>query len=115
MLLTESDVFKKYALGRKEHSFDFYRCYKCMRVFTREQEWSSLAKMNAQPFGRSGICACGSMKYSPTWPVFWEWLKPGVLRYTLKCVLARGIAPWLERHWQKPLPFVERLVKFKEA
>lgn len=64
---------------------------------------------------RASMCACRSLRYSPTRPSVIEWLKPSVITYTLKLVLARGLAPWLEDHCPKALPLVERLVKPLEA
>jgi hypothetical protein len=63
----------------------------------------------------ANICTCKSAKYAPSWPTFFEWVNPRVLGYTLKLVLARGLAPWCEKHFQAALPLIERAVRRKEA
>ncbi len=102
MLLAESKVFAEYAKTPKEGVYDFYRCYKCGRVFTREGELKA--------FGEDGVkavCGCGSQKYSPAWPIWFDWLKPSVIKYTIKLLLARGLAPWAEKKAQWLLPYLE--------
>lgn len=97
----------------KAGAYDFWRCYKCHAIFTYEQERSRIANMEFDC--RATMCPCRSLRYSPTLPSVIEWLKPSVITYTLKLVLARGLAPWLEDHCPKALPLVERLVKPLEA
>lgn len=90
-------------------SWDFYRCYKCHRVFTYEQEQSRIARMD---LGEGlTICPCRSMRYGPARPAGIEWLKPSVITYTGKLVLARGVAPWVEKRLPSALPLIERLSK----
>lgn len=93
----------------RKGAYDFSRCYKCKRVFTYEQERARIAAMEYDL--NMTICPCKSMLYSPAKPVGTEWLKPSVLTYTAKLVLARGLAPWLESRFPKALPLIERLVK----
>ena len=89
---------------------DFYRCYNCHTIITYEQEQIRLNEMTE---GKSSICACGSRKYSPTFPVGQEWLLPRVWVYASKLVLARGVAPWVAKYCAWALPIVERLVSNK--
>ena len=114
MRLSESAVLTEYNTPLK-HSFDFYRCYKCNRLFTREQEKYMFSWMTKNPEVQPKICSCGSMKYSPSWPTFLGWIKPSVIRYVFKLVLAREIAPWMDGHYPGVLPYIEWLVKPKEA
>ncbi len=67
-----------------ESCFDFYRCYKCTSLITREQE------LRRRPSGT--LCPCKSAKYSPSWPVRIDWLRPSVVRCVIKLVLARVVA-----------------------
>lgn len=131
--IKESAILQAYAddLGPREIEtgfvplYDFYRCYKCDRIITREEEKAICTQATRDQLDRAAICPCGSMKFMPTWPVTtwsllpWrcdsEWLRTNVFRYTLKLVLARGVAPWCERHMPIALPWIERLVKPKEA
>jgi DNA-directed RNA polymerase subunit RPC12/RpoP len=93
-------------LGPRRH--DFYRCYKCGGIFTREHERNvfDLAEV-----GRGTVCECGSAKYSPTKPRFYEWVYPSVFAYTVKVVLARGLAPWMKKHFPEGLSLVNWLVQ----
>lgn len=118
MRLNESAILTAYQEGSDKGNFDFYRCDNCRRVITREEEL--LAFSNGETLvdeNRAQICPCGSKKYKPERPrrLRWNWLRPNVIRYTLKLVLARGLAPWCDRHFQWPLPWIERLVRYKEA
>lgn len=88
-------------------SWDFYRCYKCHRLFTYEQEQSRMARLSLDE--RASMCPCMSLRYGPARPAGFEWLKWSVITYTGKLVLARGLAPWLEENFPKALPIVERL------
>lgn|SRR5512144_2299649 len=115
MSLADSAVFAQYNYSRKTGAFDFYRCYKCNGIFTREQEMYEFARAARNPNDRLRMCPCGSVKYSPSFPRFWEWPYWPVLRYTVKLTLARGLAPWLDKHFPKALPLVERMVRFKEV
>lgn len=113
----------------REGSHDFWRCFSCGLIFTYEQERARVAMMEHDM--QAAMCPCGSLRYKPTKPrsrprwgfsplrlfsrYCWisksEWLEPNVLTYTLKLVLARGLAPWLEAHYPKALPRIERLVQ----
>ena len=98
--------------------YDWYRCYKCARVITREEERSRILKMNK--YGTEDateFCPkCGSLKIYPLRaPSKTEWLRWHVLRYALKVVLGRGVAPWCERYFRVALPLLDRLVRLKEA
>jgi hypothetical protein len=105
--------------GKDFNQHDFYRCYKCSRMITTEQykAWQKWAAV--QPDEKESeviVHSCGSMKISPAMPVNSEWLMPAVLRYTLKLVLARGLAPWCDKHYCRfVLPIIEYLVRPKEA
>jgi hypothetical protein len=105
MSLSDNPVFAEYDKGRKQSVWDFYRCCKCGNVFSREEEIFNLRH------GEGIMCVCGSAKYSPSMPKRLEWLKLGVMKYTAKLVLARGLAPWLYKHAKFALPLVERLVR----
>lgn len=115
MRMSDSAVFARYNYGRAQGAFDFYRCYKCYGIFTREREVVEFERLRTAEHDIVRICPCGSLKYSPTLPRFWEWLYWPVLRYTVKLALARGLAPWLDRHFPSALPLVEKMVRFKEA
>jgi len=105
--------------------YDFYRCYKCDRIITRDEEKGAYSMANSGKTDRVSICPCGSMKFSATWPVTtwsvlpWqcdsEWLRVNVIRYTLKLALARGVAPWCERHFSAALPWIEWVIRKREA
>lgn len=93
----------------KPGAHDFWRCYSCGLIFTYEQERGRMQAMEHD--FKATICPCKSMKYKPAMPRGIEWLRPSVLTYTLKLVLARGLAPWLEDHFPRALPLVETLVR----
>ena len=90
---------------------DFYRCYKCNRLFTRAQERTVFDLAGSSNEDTAAVCGCGSGKYSPTLPRWYEWAKPSVLSYTAKLVLARGLAPWCEKHLPELLSTIDWLVK----
>lgn len=120
MRISDSKVFAEFAKTPKEGAYDFYRCGKCNRIFSREHETSTFKYLGKLDLGPNEdkqirICNCGSRKYSPSWPTGLEWIRPGVARYVVKLVLAREVAPWLDKHFPWPLPLVEFLVKPKEA
>lgn len=105
MRLMESEVLSDYLkTPEKDRVFDFYRCYKCGNLFNRREElkWFAGAK-----------CACGSQKYSPSWPRRFDWVRPSVIAYTLKVILARNLAPLVDRaprlRWL--LKYIERMVR----
>jgi len=95
--------------GRGRH--DFYRCYRCGTLFTREQERNvfDLASMSGEQ--AAAVCSCGSGKYSPSMPLWYEWLKPAVVSYAWKLLLARGAAPWCEKHLPEALESIEWAVR----
>jgi hypothetical protein len=105
--------------GKKVHQHDFYRCHKCKRMLTHEQyrAWQEWAKdQPAEKEGEVFLHSCGSMKIAPAMPINSEWVMPAVVRYTLKLVLARGLAPWCDTHHCRfALPIIEFLVRPKEA
>ena len=105
--------FEFYRFGRGRH--DWYRCYKCNSVFTYEQERARFKAMELIDESKVRMCRCGSLKYAPARLVGPEWFKPAVVAYTLKLVLARGLAPWLEERFPAALPLVEFLVRPKEV
>ena len=116
MKISDSEILQAYHddLGARKH--DFYACYKCGRVLTREREkavWEA-AEAGRLPSSGVEICPCGSAKYSPTKPVGFDWLRPSILSYTLKLVLARELAPVLEVHWPAGNILVEYLCRPKE-
>jgi hypothetical protein len=102
--LLDRDTFKKYQKTPKEGCYDFYRCFFCGRIFSRANEEKAMMSD-----GR--ICACGSVKYKPAWPVWIEWIYPRIVSYTFKLILAREVAPWLDRNgFHGALRKLERLV-----
>lgn len=105
MPLSDNAVFAEYEKDRRQSVYDFYRCYKCGSVFSREQEVFRLRHCEGL------MCKCGSAKYSPAMPTGWEWFNLDVMRYTARLILARGLAPWLYHHAKFALPLVERLVR----
>jgi DNA-directed RNA polymerase subunit RPC12/RpoP len=67
--------------------YDFYRCYKCGRLITRVDEilfFAEASKTAGQP------CPCGSKKYMPTNPLWWEYLLPRTIRFAYYRI--RGVA-----------------------
>ena len=126
MRLEDSEVLMAYKQTAAQGSYDFYRCMLCHRVFTREEEKRAFAVAAKQENERKvRMCRCGGRRYSPTWPVTtksylpwrWhsEWLQPNVVAYTLKLVLARCLAPWLDMRFRPGLRVVEYFVRPKEA
>ena len=116
MRFEDSDVLMAYRQTVAQGSYDFYRCQSCHRVFSREEEklaFAVAAKNNSERQVR--MCRCGARRYSPTWPVGFEWMHPNVIAYTLKLALARGLAPWLDRRFRPALRLVEYFVRPKEA
>jgi hypothetical protein len=105
MSLSSNPVFAEYEKDRKQSVYDFYRCYKCGSIFSREDEIYRLRNCDGR------MCSCGSAKYSPTMPNLFEWLKPTIVKYTVKLILARGLAAWLYQHARFALPLIERLVR----
>lgn len=104
---TDGSPFEFYKFKPGFH--DFFRCYTCGAIFTFEQERANMAAMEHDL--KMTMCPCGSLRYKPSKPLWYQWLKPRVLTYTVKLVLARGLAPWLEDRYPKALPLVEKLVK----
>ena len=96
-----------------DNSHDFWRCYECGRILTYEEERYRVSRLNSDM--RLTICDCGSMRFRATRPRGIEWIYPRVAVYVAKLVIARGIAPWLERRYPKALPLAERLSLQKGA
>jgi len=60
--------------------YDFYRCVGCRGLFTRLREIQAFHPDHA----RAGtICSCGSLRYSPSWPRWYEWPTPKVMWFVL--------------------------------
>jgi DNA-directed RNA polymerase subunit RPC12/RpoP len=104
-VLSESKVFAEYRKTPKsDRVYDFYRCFKCGRVLSRETE---ILRME-----EDSMCPCGSTRYSPSWPRTIEWVRPDIAKYTVKLFLARGVAPWASEHNLDGLvSYIERLVR----
>ena len=114
--LEEYPGLKQYKDNLGPGLFDFYRCYKCARLITREEEQAWKKKADASEEDIETFCPCGSLKIFPARrPVRLDWFSPGVLRYTTKVILARGLAPWCDKHLRSALPLIERIVRPKEA
>jgi hypothetical protein len=60
--------------------YDFYRCVGCKGVFTR---WRELQAFDSESELAGTICSCGSLRYSPSWPKWYEWIYPRVLWFVL--------------------------------
>jgi len=103
---TDGGPFEFYKF--KKHAHDFWRCYSCHRIFTYEQERARVILMEHD--ASAAMCSCRSLRYKPTRPSGIEWIRPNVLTYTLKLVLARGLGPWLEEKMPAALPYLESLV-----
>ncbi len=104
--------------------YDFYRCYKCGRIITREEEKVWLKNAESITDDQTMFCYCGSLRITPVRPpkglIGWwrlrkDFLVYSVLRYTVKVVLARGLAPWLDRNFRVALPLIEWLVSPKKT
>ncbi len=65
-------------LGLGDSDADFYRCYKCQRLITRLEEIRAFSKRSKHP---GSICQCGSPKYSPANPRWFEFFYPRVLLF----------------------------------
>jgi hypothetical protein len=116
MARSDSKVFSWYDETLQHHTHDFYRCYKCHALITREEERFRLQQMSKlKDDSQAVICSCRGRKYSPSWPKRMEWVSWPVIRYTIKCVLAQEIAPRLEKRFRFLLPLVEYLAMPKEA
>jgi hypothetical protein len=122
--LMEYPALKGWADDLGPGRYDFYRCYKCSRIITREEEklWYEQADMVLDD--QTMFCYCGSLRITPARPprglIGWWRLRKDfvtytVLRYTVKVILARGLAPWLDKHFRAALPLIEYVVSPKEA
>jgi DNA-directed RNA polymerase subunit RPC12/RpoP len=67
---------EKLKLG--ESDYDFYRCYKCHRLITRVDEILFFTA-NSKTAGK--VCPCGSMKYQPANPRWFEYFLPRTIRF----------------------------------
>ncbi len=54
--------------------YDFYRCARCFKLITLPDEMVRLKT-------GGGICPCGSLRYSPANPKWWEYLLPRVVKF----------------------------------
>ncbi len=109
--LIEYPALKAWADDLGPGLYDFYRCYKCSRIITREEEKLWLAEAELILDDQTMFCPCGSLRLSPSrGPIRLEWLSYHVLRYTVKVILARGLAPWCDKHFRLLLPFIEYAV-----
>lgn len=107
MKLSERAAFQFYE--PRPGMWDFFRCLKCNAIFTYEEERVRLLRMRTTDDKQMLIC-CTSKKYQPAFPVWREWLRPNVLKYTIKLLLARGLAPWAEERCNWLLHVIEPLV-----
>lgn len=82
-----------YKFGPGVH--DFYRCEKCNTLFTREYEKIRLSEFSTTR--SKSYIHCNSLRYAPGTPLWYEWLKPSVLKYAFKVVMARVVAPRMLR------------------
>lgn len=76
-----SEATKVVAAGRMpensdRNEFDFYRCGKCGRLATLPEMRAGLPK--------GSICPCGSLKYSPCNPRWWQYFLPRVLTFAFQ-------------------------------
>lgn len=85
-------------------AFDFYRCFACGSLFTRDEEQKGFLE-------ERGACECKSLKYRPSYPVGREWFRWNIVSYVAKLILARSIAPVCERRFPALLPVIGRLVQ----
>ena len=122
--LSEYPALKAWADDLGPGKYDFYRCYKCSRIITREEEKAWLITADLKLDDETMFCECGSLRITPSRPpkglMGWyrqrrDFLVYSVLRYTVKVVLARGLAPWLDKHFRAALPIIEYVVSPKEA
>ena len=95
--------------------YDFYRCYKCARVITREEELAFYEMAKEIAPGQEHLarfCDCGSMQIVPSKPSSEvEWRQRNVRRYAIKLILSRGLIPWLEKTFPTALPWAEWLLE----
>jgi len=113
MTLSDFKVLKWYQDELTSRSRDFYRCYRCGRLFTREWELATMARLARIEADDDtvDICPCGSKRYLPSKPVLLGWLRPSIVKYVYKLVLARGIAPLAERYRPELLPYLDKWSK----
>lgn len=82
------EEFYQFAAGKH----DFYRCLKCNRIFTQEYERVRLQKISEEQ--KTQYIHCTSLRYTPAQPIGPEWLKPSILLYAFKVIMARVVAPF---------------------
>jgi len=109
MRIADSKVLMKYFEKTSDGNYDFYRCFSCGRVITRAREREVFNMLDNERFIR--VCQCGSMKYTPSWPSYFEWLLPRVLSYVYRLALVRGVAAWADGRLPWLVRMVERLVR----
>jgi hypothetical protein len=109
MRIADSKVLSKYFEKTTSGNYDFYRCFDCGRIITRQREREVFNMLDNERFLR--ICQCGSMKYSPSWPAYFEWLLPRVAYYVYKLVLVRGVAAWADGRFPTLVRKIEDLVR----
>lgn len=105
--LRESAGTKQF-FDENQRNYDFYRCFSCGKLLTRDDELEAFAIATE---GHMCICSCGSRKYSPTWPSSKsEWNSATVQRYKRRCILAREIAPRVLKYTPWLFPVVNAIL-----
>lgn len=111
MRIKDSLVLSRYFETSSSGNYDFYRCFSCKSLITRHQEKKFFELAAMLPDKDIRMCPCGSLRYSPGWPVRLEWLTPRVIKFVSKLILVRVVATWAEKNAQWALPYIERIVR----
>lgn len=109
MRIADSNILLKYFDTPADGNYDFYRCFTCGAVITRQRELEVFNILNNDSFIR--MCPCGSMKYSPGFPHWNEWVLPRVIRHVYRLLLVRGVAAWADGRFPWLLRKIEELVR----
>jgi hypothetical protein len=109
MRIADSLILKKYFLKTSEGNYDFYRCFDCGSLITRRREREVFNCMETDFYIR--MCGCGSMKYTPGNPKWYEWLLPRAIRNVYELLMVRGVAAWADGRCPWMLPYIERMVR----
>lgn len=72
-----------------EHTYDFYRCQRCQRLITQPQLKRALTHTSVDGLR---ICPCGALKFSPTNPIWYEFLLPRAIAFAWARIRARVFA-----------------------